>query len=231
MEEDFSEQTIAKEATITGSFPTVIFVRHAESIANTLGIYQGQTYDTDLSALGLKQADRLAKKAYELGIKKVVTSPLRRCYQTAIAVSKLIECPVAVDARLIEISHGDWEGMSKEWIAQYYPELYRTWKSRPQEVVFPQGESLQNVWERIDNLLQDSLLEENTMLVTHDAVIRVINCVSEGIDKFWVQELDSASLNFFELGIVEGRKRLRPLKMNETSHLKDIKSNLIKHAI
>ena len=33
----------------------IYLIRHGESIANTLSIYQGQTYDTDLSPLGNRQ--------------------------------------------------------------------------------------------------------------------------------------------------------------------------------
>lgn len=231
MEEDFSELSFQKESILTKSFPVIYIVRHAESIANSQGIYQGQSYDTDLSELGIKQAERLAKRSQELGIKKIISSPLRRCYQTALAVSKSIDCPICVDQRIVEINHGVWEGKHKDWIKENYPDLYDIWRNKPHEVLFPDGEALADVWNRIDDLLDDNLLEDGTMMITHDAVIRVIKCMSESIDKFWEQKLDSASLNFFEMGIIDGKRRLRPLKMNEANHLKNLRGHLAKHAL
>ena len=43
----------------------IYLVRHAESLANAQGIYQGQTYDTPLSNLGKKQAAALLRVSKE----------------------------------------------------------------------------------------------------------------------------------------------------------------------
>jgi broad specificity phosphatase PhoE len=131
-----------------------------------------------------------------MGIKKIISSPLKRTYQTALAIARFTDCPICVDERIIEIHHGDWEGQSKGWIEANFPDLYYLWQTRPHEVLFPQGEALVNVRDRVDDFLQSDLLEDDTMLVTHDSVIRVINCMHEGIEIFWEHKLDSASLNF-----------------------------------
>lgn len=53
----------------------IFFIRHAESIANTQGIYQGQTYDTPLSPLGVRQARLLAQRLARENLSFVIASP------------------------------------------------------------------------------------------------------------------------------------------------------------
>src|SRR5262245_13614095 len=133
----------------------IILIRHAESIANTQGIYQGQTYDTDLSNLGKKQADALARAIAKLGaVEAVYASPLKRTWQTAQKVSQIAMLPEpVVENRLIETNHGLWEGLSVAEIQEQYPELLMAWKKEPATVTFPEGENLQQMLDRcLDSL-------------------------------------------------------------------------------
>jgi len=82
MEEDYIEG-LDPERTLSTRVKSIIVVRHAESVANTEGIYQGQTYDTDLSELGKKQTKALANRLNDLELRKIITSPLKRTYKTA----------------------------------------------------------------------------------------------------------------------------------------------------
>ena len=54
----------------------LLFVRHAEQ--QTM-----QVFDSELSARGLRQADRLAQRLSRLPVSAIVSSPLRRARQTA----------------------------------------------------------------------------------------------------------------------------------------------------
>lgn len=62
---------------------TLILARHGESVANRRGIYQGQTYDTALTALGKRQARVLSKRLKDHKVEGVFTSPLGRALETA----------------------------------------------------------------------------------------------------------------------------------------------------
>lgn len=208
--------------------PILIAVRHAESVANTKGIYQGQTHDTDLSKLGKLQAKAVARKLSNIGIGRLVTSPLKRCYQTAFEISRFIDRPINIDQRLIGTNHGEWEGKDKKWIKENYPDLYKQWKTKPSKVVFPQGEAFVNTVGRVMHFLERAALARKTVLISHDNVIRIILAFSRGLplDKIWEFELEPAALTVFEITMINGRFGLKLLKENENDHLSDCKSDV-----
>src|SRR3989344_6806492 len=118
----------------------IYLVRHGESVANTQSIYQGQTYDTVLSPLGKKQVLALARRVGEIKIAKIVASPLKRTLKTAEAVQKVLNVALFTDKRIIETSHGEWEGKHKDIIVETWPDLYKKWLRFPSSVRFPDGE-------------------------------------------------------------------------------------------
>lgn len=234
MEEDFAEFGFKTEQKVTGKMPKIIVVRHAESIANTQGIYQGQTYDTDLSPLGKKQAEALAVRLKEVGITKIVSSPLKRAYQTAFEVSRTLDFPIETDNFIIETNHGEWEGKTKEWIGNNYPEIYSAWLTKPSQVVFPQGEAFQETLNRVGYFLQNAQqLTDNTLLVTHDNIVRIMVTLANGwtLDDIWTHDIEPAALNFFEVNIAERKNKLKLLQLNDNKHLREIRSDIKKHAL
>ena len=92
----------------------IYLIRHAESIANSLGILQGQTYDTPLSPLGIRQQKALRNRMVNTKFDKILVSPLLRANQTAIGLTG----PVDLCPDILETNHGDWEGKSKNEIQQ-----------------------------------------------------------------------------------------------------------------
>ncbi len=214
-------------------FSRILIVRHAESVANTEGIYQGQTYDTDLSDLGIRQAKALAKRANELGIKKIISSPLKRTYQTAMEVSKMLDIPIEISNLISETNHGLWEGHTKDWIMENFAELLNNWENSPIDAVFPNGEAFTDTVARVNYFLENTMLEGNSLIVTHDNIVRILVTLSDGgaLNDIWNHNIESASLNFFEVNKVNGINKLKILKLNDTSHLEGIRADLKKHAL
>ena len=130
----------------------IYLVRHAESVANTQGVYQGQTHDSDLSPLGHRQAQALARRFAGGHIDTILTSPLCRTRQTAAALGSVIDEPA-----LLETNHGLWEGLSKSDIAARWPELYALWLTRPSLVEFPGGEKFVDTADRAQTWLNSIL--------------------------------------------------------------------------
>lgn len=211
----------------------IIAVRHGESIANTLGIYQGQTYDTDLSSLGKKQADALAKRLTSFGIKKIIASPLKRTYQTAMEISRVTDIPIEINELILETNHGHWEGMSKEWIKKNYTDIYDTWFQNPSQTVFPNGEAFVDTFKRVETFLDRTDLTDNTLLVTHDNIIRIMVTLSNGwtLDDIWRHDIEPAALNFFEVNKMTGKNKLKILKLNDNIHLEGLRADLSVHAL
>ncbi len=97
----------------------LLLVRHGQSEWNALGRWQGQA-DPPLSELGQRQA---AHAAGVLGaVDAVVASDLERAQHTAAIIAEFLGVgPVAIDPRLRERHAGEWQGMTREEIAEQWP--------------------------------------------------------------------------------------------------------------
>lgn len=105
---------------------TLIFVRHGQSKSNLAKIFTGHL-DTELTPLGIWQAEATAQFLKEYPITQIYASDLTRVIQTAEPTARLHHLPIQKDPALREIYAGDWEGKSYEQLKIQYPESYRTW--------------------------------------------------------------------------------------------------------
>jgi broad specificity phosphatase PhoE len=204
----------------------IYLVRHAESVANTKGVYQGQSHDTGLSRLGHHQAARLGKHLKNHKIDKIITSPLKRAGFTAHVVSTHHTAPVITDIHLLETTPGQWEGVSKSEIVTRWPEIYAAWQSSPSTVIFPDGEIFLNTQDRVLNWWHEiSQTESNIIVVTHSNVIQIILAYLDGVslDRIWDYQLQPTSVTLIEDGEIK--------LLNQTEHLKDLEADLSLHAL
>jgi probable phosphoglycerate mutase len=177
---------------------TIYVARHGETTWNAVGRYQGRL-ETPLSPLGQAQAQALAGALAGKGIKRIVSSPLSRCVQTAVPLSVLIGVPIETHPLLLEIGHGTWEGRYRDEIARTEPELYREWREHPERVRFDGGESLRDVLQRWKTFVQSFDASVDTMLMTHDVVVRiaVLERTERGIEDLrHVRALNAAYAEF-----------------------------------
>ncbi len=178
----------------------VRIARHGETTWNAVGRYQGRL-ETPLSPLGEAQAQALAGALANKGIKRIISSPLSRCVQTAVPFSVATGVPIECEPLLLEIAHGTWEGRYRDEIARTEPELYRDWREHPQRVRFQDGESLQDVLERWKTFVARFDPRVDTLLMTHDVVVRlaVLERTGRGIDDLRHVRALNASYAEFEV--------------------------------
>jgi broad specificity phosphatase PhoE len=124
---------------------------------------------------------------------------------------------------LIDIDFGEWQGLSPKEAAKRDGDLYKRWLHSPHEVRFPQGESLQDVRQRVRAAVADITKrheEELVALVSHNVVCRVLLCAIIGLDNshFWQIGQDVGAINIFEVS--DGRPTLNLL--NDTCHLNHV---------
>jgi probable phosphoglycerate mutase len=86
------------------------FLRHGETDWNAQGLSQGNI-DVPLNATGIAQAQAAAKLLRGRGIAGIVSSPLSRARDTAVAVATELDVPVSVQDDLREVSFGVQERM------------------------------------------------------------------------------------------------------------------------
>lgn len=86
-----------------------LFVRHGQTRWNVERRLQGRS-DIPLNETGLEQAHTCAALLRDAPIAAIITSPLQRAHQTALALAAQTGAAVTVDPQLIERSFGDYEG-------------------------------------------------------------------------------------------------------------------------
>ncbi|NPA54548.1 MAG: histidine phosphatase family protein [Aquificae bacterium] len=200
----------------------IIYVRHAESLWNPIGKYQGRL-DPELSERGHKQAKLLAEALKKYKPTALYTSPLKRTYMTAEYISKELGLEPKIDEDIIEIDHGEWSGMLVDEVKEKYPDMFRQWLYEPETIKFPGGETLIDVYNRVKRF-QEKMLEkhdgETVVAVSHTVPIRA--SFVAGLDlplaKFWSFGCDNASYSILDYD------KIRPIlyKLNNTYFLGDL---------
>ncbi|WP_244865721.1 histidine phosphatase family protein [Rhodococcus sp. B50] len=89
---------------------------------------QGQI-DTDLSELGRRQALAVADVIARFDPLAVVSSDLRRAYDTATALGDRIGLPVEIDMRLRETHLGEWQGLTHTEVDAVAPGARSAWRA------------------------------------------------------------------------------------------------------
>jgi probable phosphomutase (TIGR03848 family) len=121
---------------------TVLLIRHGRTSANTAGILAGRTSGMVLDEVGHQQAAEVAARVAGVPLRTVLTSPLRRCRQTALALvaNRADACPIQVEPGLVECGYGEWTGKSLRELSK--DKLWRAVQQQPSAVRFPGGESM-----------------------------------------------------------------------------------------
>ena len=100
----------------------LVVLRHGETLDNAAGIWQGLK-DSELSPVGLAQADKAAPAIAAYQPEVVVASDLARARVTAERVGQAAGMPVRLDPRLREIDVGEWQGATTAEVRNRDPEL------------------------------------------------------------------------------------------------------------
>ncbi|MBN1970740.1 MAG: histidine phosphatase family protein [Candidatus Delongbacteria bacterium] len=171
----------------------IFVVRHGETEWNQKRLFQGQQ-NSVLTVEGRSSALVLQKKIAKYEFNAVYSSPSLRAYDTAKILIDNHEY-IQTDYRLLEISLGDWEGLSFDFVKANYPKLYKNYKDEPHlfDGSLIRGESLQDIKNRVAEFLNDIAFfhkKGNILVVCHGGTINaILNYVLErNIDKFWYEK-------------------------------------------
>jgi phosphoserine phosphatase len=207
-----------------GSGPRLLLVRHGETDWNREGRFQGQI-DIPLNANGLAQAEAARRFLAQVPLQRAYTSPMARPRQTAERI--LLDhpgVPLTSSTGLVEIGHGLWEGQLEQQIAEGWPELLGNWKSEPHTVQMPEGETLQQVWDRSLTTWNRIALSldsgETALVVAHDAVNKTILCglLGLGPEAIWAVKQGNGGVTVVDYP--QGADGMPVLTcMNLTTHL------------
>lgn len=200
--------------------PKLLLARHGATELNSARMFVGQR-DAELSALGQSQVKKLSGRLAAEKIDVIYSSDLRRAMVTAETIASKHKLEITTCPELREVDYGKFEGLTFEQIAQLYPELAGLCLNWDLQLKFPDGESVEELKQRVNKFLgrlKHHDQEQTVLIVAHGGPLRLIICSLLGIDpRHWRQmHLDLASLS-----IVNIYPEVAVLSLlNDTSHLR-----------
>jgi 2,3-bisphosphoglycerate-dependent phosphoglycerate mutase/probable phosphoglycerate mutase len=181
----------------------LLLARHGATDWNDENRYQGRT-DLPLSVRGIAQATQLGEWLAAEQPTAIIHSGSQRTADTIAHAIPVFAAPVIADPRWVEIDHGDWEGLTyHDLLAQHPQQAHAHWAD-PWHIAAPQGETLQQVSERVE-AATDHLLAtyagRTVLLVAHATSLQLLLCRLLGGDptQYWRWKLDLGSLSCIEL--------------------------------
>jgi broad specificity phosphatase PhoE len=153
-----------------------LLIRHAESVWNAQERWQGQA-DPPLSERGVAQAEAIAKSLAQERADALLSSDLRRAWQTAEIVGRALGLVPRSDARLRELDVGRWAGLTRSEILALDPELLGRFEAEDPSARAGGGESRAQIRQRVRGAFR-SLAEQHRgarlIVVTHLGVVRAL---------------------------------------------------------
>ncbi|RXS66228.1 bifunctional RNase H/acid phosphatase [Streptomyces sp. TM32] len=203
---------------------TFVLLRHGETALTPEKRFSGSGgTDPELSAAGRRQAEATAAALATRGtIQAVVSSPLRRCRETAEAVAARLGLEVRIEEGLRETDFGAWEGLTFAEVRERYPEDLDAWLASAKAEPTGGGESFAAVARRVA-VARDKLLARyagrTVLLVTHVTPVKTLVRLALGAppEALFRMELSAASLSAVAY-YSDGNASVRLL--NETAHLR-----------
>jgi probable phosphoglycerate mutase len=209
--------------------PRILLVRHGETDWNRDKKFQGQI-DVPLNDNGRKQAEQCAAFLKGIHIDRAISSPMLRPKETAeIILKNHLGVELELDANLVEIGHGLWEGKFESEIEAGFPGQLKQWKDAPETVQMPEGENLKDVWDRAGKAWQamlDSTVApidgedlghpQTILVVAHDAVNKSLLCQLMGLgpEHFWTFKQGNGAVSVIDYPTgPEGRPLIQSLNI------------------
>ncbi|MEU7006219.1 bifunctional RNase H/acid phosphatase [Streptomyces sp. NPDC046332] len=207
-----------------GAPATFVLLRHGETALTPEKRFSGSGgTDPELSAAGLRQADAVAAALAARGtIQDIVSSPLKRCRQTAEAVAARLGLDVRIEDGLRETDFGAWEGLTFAEVRERYAEDLDAWLASPKAAPTGGGESFATVARRVSTTrdrLTGAYAGRTVLLVTHVTPIKTLVRLALGAppESLFRMELSAASLSAVAY-YADGNASVRLL--NDTAHLR-----------
>jgi broad specificity phosphatase PhoE len=137
---------------------------------------QGRGIDTSLSDTGRQQAAAVAGFLADRPLDAVISSPMKRARETADVIAQPHQIKASVLDNISECDVGRWEGRDWDSIMQDDAEAYSRFIDDPGIHGYPDGESYQDVLDRVGTPIDDLLAThrgQTVALVAHNIVNRV----------------------------------------------------------
>lgn len=185
----------------------LILIRHGATIYND----QGRLYDaTDYPPINQKGKQEMQLLSEWLvqktpHVDTIYASSSLRSIQSARILSKEYDQDYDVIEGLYERKAGLWGGLTFEQIEEKYPDMLEQYHENPYEYWPEGGESTQALRERVCNIINDIVMQneyKTVVIVTHEGVIQsliasILAVPSENQGKIIIPTGSATQINFY----------------------------------
>ena len=185
----------------------LILVRHGATIYNE----QNRLFDCDdyppINQNGKIQIENLSKWLLQqtTHVDKIYTSTALRAIQSTRIISKAYDLDYETIVGLYERKAGLWGGLTFEQIENQYPDMLHLYHENPYEYWPDGGESTLDLRERVNNVINNIIAEneyKTVIIVTHEGVIQsviayILGIPPENQGKILIPTGSATQINFY----------------------------------
>ena len=164
---------------------TLYLLRHGQTELSREDNFCGAGLDPGLTQQGWEMARSFTTAYSAKAWNAIYSSNLRRSVATAQLLSEALNKETEVRADLREIAYGEWEGMTKQTVAEKYHDDYVSWLADPAWHAPTGGELAVMIARRglrVIEEIKNQFADGNVLIVSHKATIRIILCSLLGVD-------------------------------------------------
>jgi len=189
----------------------LLLLRHGDIGEQYRDRYIGST-DVSMSPRGHQQVMAVLALLRKGEPCQCISSPMKRCRETAAVIMEAADMKFTVDPDLREIDFGQWEGMTFDEIQEAFPDQTDRWAEFNADFSFPEGEKIADFQARIIGVAHrlETYPADTIVVCTHGGVIRLLICHFLGLQpwQYILFKVKHASLTTIELfdgsGIISG---------------------------
>ncbi len=164
----------------------IFLARHCKTVWNLENRLIGTT-DLPLCDVGINEARENIPMIENLGVNRIVTSPLKRAYETSKTYADHLGLPLHIHQSLREFDHGTWNGQKVEELLEDPNSEFKRWFiDGDTSVAIPEGpETMEEAQQRIVEAIREIALTyegERVLVVMHKHIRSMFTCALKGVD-------------------------------------------------
>ena len=138
-----------------------------------------------LTEEGRQQAHGWAEELSSVQPRIVYSSEEQTSRELAAIIAERTGASVKTIAALAEVDAGLWDGLTEEELKRRYPKIHKKWQSDPSSVCPPEGEGMEDAYERLRAPLEK-------LIRKHDAhtVAVVLGPLAFALARCWLESAD-----------------------------------------
>ena len=167
----------------------ILLIRTGTTEYESQGRIQG-TLDVPLSEDGRQEVEQLTENLRQHPVEMLYYAPCRATQQSAEIISEKLGLKSRKLDALQNLDHGLWQGMLIEEVKTKQPKVYKQWQENPESVCPPNGETLQQARERLQQALAKLVKkhkEGTVALLVPEPLMSLLHCMllQETVGSLW----------------------------------------------